>query len=323
MLVEQAFFHLPEILHGSGYNRQEYEAGIVGALSLAILQILNGRNAANPISYLQLEKLYRTKGLYVGAAAPRYLRADLYIKTHMLKIGSTRLAQYGWRHSNWLEAKFLRGQSANGTKHAGNKTVHVASFLADLLRLSVLVPEKGEQSCNGRYFLHVYDSDPKWYLTFGNRAWMKAICRPGQQRVKLKDLDLEPQTVTKYLGSFPGLEIDLALTNYVIEPLGAGSPPSYWMYLTRIDGIKAKLGAHEYEVARERILSASSPSALEELSKFVSETIHIKPASPDSLPALSDDDEPGDTDSPESGDVSIVEESEQASRVDRPPAALT
>ena len=71
------------------------------------------------------------------------------------------------------------------------------------------------------------------------------------------------------------------------------------------------------------MITASSPSALEELSKFVSETIHIKLASPDSLPALSDDDEPGDADSPESGDVSIVEASEQASWVDRPPAALT
>lgn len=317
MLVEQAFFHLPEILHGSGYNRQEYEAGIVGALSLAILQVLNGRNAANPISYLQLEKLYRAKGVYVGAAAPRYLRADLYIETHKLKVGNSRLAQYGWRHSNWLEAKFLRGQSNNGSKHAGNKTVHVASFLADLLRLSILVPEKGSQSCNGRYFLHVYDSDPKWYLTFGNRSWMKALCRPGKQRIKLRNLDLEPQTVTKHLGSFPGLEIDLTMTNHVIEPLGAGSPPFYWMCLSRIDGIKAKLGIHEYEVGQDRQISSSSITAIEELSRFVSESIHIKPASPDSLPTLSDDEEASDVDLSELDDDGIRMASEQAPGVNR------
>jgi len=319
VIVEQAFFHLPEILHGSGYNRQEYEAGIVGALSLAILQVLNGRNAANPISYLQLEKLYRAKGLYSGALAPRYLRADMYIETHRLKVGNKRLAQYGWRHSNWLEAKFLRGQSNNGAKHAGNKTVHVASFLADLLRLSILVPEDSAQSCNGRFFLHVYDSDPKWYLTFGNRTWMKALCRPGQQRIKLKNLDSEPPTVTKHLGIFPGLEVDLELTNFVIEPLGAGNPPSYWMYLTRIDGIKAQLGAHEFIADKDRVITLSSSTALAELSRFVSESIHIKPASPDSLPAIADD-ESCDVDSSEVGDEMTGNASEQAPRVDRPPS---
>jgi hypothetical protein len=111
VLIEQAFFHLPEILHGSGYTLQEYEAGIVGALSLSVLQVLNGRNATNPISYLHQEKLYREKGVYQGASVPRYLRADLRVKAYELKTGNKRLAQYGWRDYKWLEAKFLRGQS--------------------------------------------------------------------------------------------------------------------------------------------------------------------------------------------------------------------
>lgn len=48
MLIEQAFLALPEILHGWGYQDQDYEAGLVNAFSLALLQVLNGRNAPNP-----------------------------------------------------------------------------------------------------------------------------------------------------------------------------------------------------------------------------------------------------------------------------------
>lgn len=47
MLIEQTFHNLPEILLGAGYSRQEYsqgfEASIVSAFSLAILQELNGK----------------------------------------------------------------------------------------------------------------------------------------------------------------------------------------------------------------------------------------------------------------------------------------
>jgi hypothetical protein len=38
MLIENAFHYLPEILCGSNYAVQEYEAGIVNAVSLAVLQ---------------------------------------------------------------------------------------------------------------------------------------------------------------------------------------------------------------------------------------------------------------------------------------------
>lgn len=301
MLIEQAFFHLPEILHGSGYSLQEYEAGIVGALSLSVLQVLNGRNATNPISYLHHEKLYRDKGIYPGSSNPRYLRADLRVKANGLKTGNSRLAQYGWRHYNWLEAKFLRGQSASGTKHSGNKPAHAASFIADLLRLSILVPEKGNLSSNGRYFLHVYDSDPTWYLTYRKRPWMRLLCQAGRQTITLKNLDQEPQTVTRLLGSFPGLELELNIVNYTIDPLDPSMTSCFWMYLTRIDKIKASLNGSQFEVLSNREIRLTSSTALDEISKFVAESINIKPASSDTLPATDDeigasDDGDGDDD---------------------------
>lgn len=48
MLIEQAFFSLPEVLHGTGYQSQSYEYGIVSVLILSLLKVLNGRNAPNP-----------------------------------------------------------------------------------------------------------------------------------------------------------------------------------------------------------------------------------------------------------------------------------
>lgn len=58
MIVEQAFIALPELLLGNYYAIQEYEAGIVGSLSMAILQELNGRNVSHPIQHLQAERRY-------------------------------------------------------------------------------------------------------------------------------------------------------------------------------------------------------------------------------------------------------------------------
>ena len=44
MLFEQAFYYLPEIMAGANYPAQDYEGGIVGAYTMALLQALNGRN---------------------------------------------------------------------------------------------------------------------------------------------------------------------------------------------------------------------------------------------------------------------------------------
>ena len=70
MIIEQAFYNLPEILVGAGYAKQEYEAGIVSAYSLALLQELNGRNVSLPISAIYAEKQFSAK--FSG------LRSDLH-----------------------------------------------------------------------------------------------------------------------------------------------------------------------------------------------------------------------------------------------------
>lgn len=286
MIIEQAFLQLPEILHGSGYQQQDYEAGIVGALSLSVLQVLNGHNTANPIACLQHERLFRKGGRYLGAQSPRYLRADLHVNVGRLLVANKRLSQYGWRHNAWVEAKFLRNQTDNGNKHSPNKTSNVANFLADIIRLATLVPENNEATAQGRYFLHVYDSDPKFYLTFRSRVWMKALCQPGEHRISLQNLDNEPATVKKLLGDFPGLSVDLSITNTVLKPLVTENPPCYWMYLTRIDSIKVTMNGNEFEQKLDRSIEQSSDNALNEIASQIASLLHIDPKSSESEPPI-------------------------------------
>ena len=171
MILEQALFHLPEILTGSGYPRQSYEGGIVGAFSLAILQALNGRNIPNPISCLHAEKPFQLDGWKRGETKRRrYLRSDLHLNLEANEIGSDRLAAYGWRFRNWIEAKFFR-------KSTSNPQQNTAAILADLLRLLALVPNLAPANgdgriITGRYLLHIYEAfDPKVYLSFKKANW--------------------------------------------------------------------------------------------------------------------------------------------------------
>ena len=118
---------------------------------------------------------------------------------------------------------------------------------------------------------------------------MKALCQAGRQKITLKNLDQEPATVTKLLGNFPGLELDLNIVNYTIDPLDSSMTSCFWMHLTRIDKIKARLNGYQFEVLSNREIQLSSSTALDELSKFVAESINIKPASSDTLPATDDE----------------------------------
>jgi hypothetical protein len=305
VIFEQAFYALPEVLHGSGYQQQDYEAGLVNAFSLAILQVLNGRNAPNPLGCLQNERLYRTGGIFHGLVNPRYLRADLYVNTSRLYVANRRLSQYGWRHFNWLEAKFLRKQTNGGTKHSGNKTTHVAAYIADLLRLALLVREPDAEECkSARYFLHVYDSDPKWYLTFGKRNWCKKLCQAGDQEISLNNLNEEEDSIKQILGNLPGLGVVLNITNYVALPLDEEHKPVYWCYLTRIDAVKASLDAHTVEIRKNRTMAFSDGQAAASIACFVAERLHIKEDSVEAQPPPEPDPVP-DVPQPDPGPAAI------------------
>lgn len=291
MLIEQSFFSLPEILHGSGYQTQSYESGIVSALTLSFLQVLNGRNVPNPIGCLQSERLYRTDGIYQPGGHPRYLRADLFANVDRLYVANKRLSQYGWRHHLWLECKFLRGQAGKeGNRHASNKSPATGAILADLLRLALLVPEAKPKTYSSRYFLHVYDADPKFYLTFRGRPWSRNLVTVGEQVVHVFGLEQEPAAVKKLIGDLPGLDVKLKVTNFHAGPLHVEHRPVYWCWLTRIDKVEATLGQHTVTIDLDRTITQSE-RGLAEIAAFVAQRLAILPESPDTQPPRPDEQE--------------------------------
>lgn len=273
---------MPEILHGSGYQQQNYEAGLVGAFSLALLQALNGHNTPNPIGCLQHEKLYRTQGIYEGFGNPRYLRADLFLDIAKLYVANKRLSQYGWRHEAWLEAKFLRNQAgANGNFHSTNKTAHSAAFLADLIRLVALVEEQDPQSKTARYFLHVYDAEPKYYLPTRNNPWIKSITTPGEQNLRISNLDEKSQTLRNLLGDLGAISINAKVTNLVLNPITTEYRPVYYCYLTRIDSFICSVGNDQFSLTSSRTIASQPVGAASRTAAYVAERLHIKPNSPE------------------------------------------
>lgn len=279
MLLEQAFHALPEILCGSRYPGQEYESGVVTALTMAILQELNGRNVPNPLSCIQGERLYQPAGFPTGGK-PRYLRADLVIDTRSLMVANKRLGGcYGWRHFNWLEAKFFRSRIS-----PTNKTGPTASLVADLLRLATLVPETpGVGSENARYLLHVYDRPPTEYISgrrnknqngaAGKRQWATVVHAPGVHALEISDLNQEPPSFSGILGSMGELQTQLTITNVAVSPITspAAAPqlqaplPVYWCVLTRIDSIVCTDGTKGFTIASDRTVTEKSSGDLDTL----------------------------------------------------------
>jgi hypothetical protein len=291
MIIEQAFYNLPEILCGSRYPRQEYESGLIVAFTLAILQELNGRNARNPLSYFQAERLYRSRGNFPRSDTPRPLRADLFVNIRGLGVGNRKLRQYGWRFNNWLEAKFFRGQTDNGRRHSGNKTNYTAGVIEDLLRLSILVYENPpSRSCSSRYFLHVYDSDPKLYLPFRNRRWLRNLTQPGIQQVDLDNLDDEVSTVKNIIGDITDVAAYLMVFNQVIVPRYWEHFPAYYCILSRLDHIKVRFNDFDFEITPEGYVNESGRWAYKTIVGHLASNIHLQ-ESDQSIDALDTDDE--------------------------------
>jgi hypothetical protein len=290
MLIEQAFILLPEILHGSGYQQQNYEAGLVGAFSLALLQALNGHNTPNPIGCLQHERLYRAIGVFEGLDNARFLRADLFLDIARLYVANRRLSQYGWRHNAWLEAKFLRNQAGpDGTSHSTNKTAHAAAFLADLIRLVTLVPEPSDQSRASRYFLHVYDAKPPLYLPFRGKTWPKALTTPGRHILEISNLQKESPTLRNLLGNLEDITIRAELTNLVLEPIDTKERPVYHCVLSRIDSFTCRVADDEISLSSQRNFQSQPVGAVTRVAAFVASRLHVKAGSSEEVQPVEPD----------------------------------
>jgi hypothetical protein len=282
MLIEQAFFNMPEILVGAGYAKQEYEAGIVSAFSLALLQELNGRNASNPISCITAEKRFSPKAAK--------LRADLYVRLSRLLVGTRNYSEFGFRYNNWIEAKYFR--SGAGTIPS---TQNLGQVAADLIRLAALVPlqrakdqagKLTDKLISGRYFLHVYYGDPLQHLNpkrktpkdgqTPTREWVAPLLNPGANEIK--DLELIDESVAffTHLGSgLKTLKCSMKITNLVIAPRRAADTEFYTFVLTRIDEAELEFNGRSFAFSADRTFACNPASEFEEFRDDV--ISHVKP----------------------------------------------
>lgn len=277
MIIEQAFHNLPEIMTGFGYPQQDYEGGVVGALAMALLQELNGRNLPNPISAMKLEAPFRPKAdAFPGISnAKRHLRCDMRVDGSRLRVGSKRLATYGWRHNSWIECKFFRSFDKDGQpKRTTNYAVNTGGLLADVLRLGCLVPvekDKSELCKSGRYLLHVYanaigDHILRSYKKKSNnsqdkpRPWVAAITTVGKHLLTDYLLSSETPSVLNAVGKgLKNLKVSAVFTNYILEPQRAQSGNvGYVFVLTRIDGFKAEHEESWFEIQQDRSFAFSN-----------------------------------------------------------------
>lgn len=202
MIIEQAFFSLPEIFFGSGYKYKDdnlLEAGIVSAFSLSLLQELNGRNIQNPINAIKSESSYisSTASNQDENEDPKHLeRVDLFID---LKNVNHNQNGYGFKSTNYIEAKYFK-------QIIGNDTNHAVNIIIDLYRLMLLTPKDKDV---GRYFLHTYAGDPKFFIA-NKYHWLLSLIKPGKHNITI---NLSYDDLAK---KCPKIDINLTVTNYTI-----------------------------------------------------------------------------------------------------------
>lgn len=254
MIIEQAFFALPEFLVGTGFAKYDSEGTLVMSYAMAVLQELNGRNVNNPIALINAEKTYPN----ASARA-----ADLHLDVARVGTHNPALAKFGFHVEGWLEAKFFR-------KNNGKPTVDLTKatyvLLRDLLRLAILPSQVvGQPLSSGRYLLHAYQGSYDDHLAMERnsgtgegrvaRGWLASLHKPGTSTFQLGDLTAEPVEFDKQIGPLlRDLAASLTVTTFAI----ASTTSEYQLYLTRLDAFSVERGASKIDASGSS--SAEMPS---------------------------------------------------------------
>ena len=116
MIVEGAFYKLPELLLGHDSPEGQYEATLASHLAMAVLLELNARNIPMPQRRIHVERPYPVEK--TGPAA----RSDLYVDLDGVFPPGPSLSHYGFHTHNWIECKFYAriGRSSSSITKVGN-----------------------------------------------------------------------------------------------------------------------------------------------------------------------------------------------------------
>ncbi|MEN6413437.1 MAG: hypothetical protein ABFC84_11895 [Veillonellales bacterium] len=230
MLIEGAFYKLPEILAASDDPQGIYEANIANLFAMGILLEFNARNVENALQNIQLEKRYEKS---------RNLRADVYVN---LAKFSKNLYIYGIRPNNWIEAKYFGGLKRN--KGNETKSENAGAIMYDIFRLCCLVPLSLQKKDNmTRYVLNVFNNRPEKYLAYRResrteRIWLSNLLHPGSNEI-IFSLSQEPKTIKELFGKYflnnPTTELTIKANVETLEfkPF-IDADIQFWGYLSRI-----------------------------------------------------------------------------------------
>lgn len=288
MIIESAFNILPESVAGYGFLRVKREANAVGAFSFSLLNALHSKNVIDPIQRLQLEKPYSTRSAPLPInGANRH--CDVFIDYGGSKIGSERLANYGWRYNNYVEAKFLKTYQLTQTGRSTTASTTSAEIIADLIRLVCLVPEpdliarnQNPKTSSARYFLALSDNDPtifvNTYLTD-----LYSVFKNPQLRSRIS-LNLSTGRPSNYLSNRIGTnfnQLNLTInqaTCLAHFPLNTNNANAIWMLLIRIDDATIEWNngnqIHRYKFALDRSLQETNSGDYVSIRNFVAQNIN-------------------------------------------------
>lgn len=173
MIIESAFYKLPELLFGSNEEigtGKIREAMLVNYFTTSIMAELNARNVPDAMRRIVVEQKYLNHSSY---------SCDIYFDSAGLYTGIDigRLMLY---NRNYIEAKcFTKATVASNTSQA--RTINSAIILNDILRLL----KYGEPN-QGAYFLIFFDRKKDYYIT-QKRKWLYNLFLPG---LKYIDIDI-------------------------------------------------------------------------------------------------------------------------------------
>lgn len=229
MIIESAFYNLPEILLAE-QSREIVEYSLRNMFSLSLLLEFNARNIPYPVEHIKLERKY---------PHCNKVKCDLVVNLEAIadKIVNGR---FGCCETNWVEIKYFGGIGrAAGTE---TKTENKGKILDDLLRLCLFPDElQGKNRKNGRYFICVFNRTPKEYLSYFSAAdWVSEIFVQGIKKTKVYFNKLQPST-KKGIKSFHitnNTSLELTIDTKSFYPFSITEHDNFYGYLIKIIGYK-------------------------------------------------------------------------------------
>jgi hypothetical protein len=125
----------------------------------------------------------------------------------------------------------------------------------------------GGRDSNGRYFLHVYDDQPKYYLAYQDRPWVRTLHQAGPQEILIDRLTAESPTAKSQFGEdLQNLQIQASVTNLVNFPITLEDKEThYWCVLTRFDAFSVTLNNLWFQIHTNRVTSESEEGAYSQI----------------------------------------------------------